>query len=212
MFDYKRDLKPALKKIGMTQKKLSEILGKSERTVKSWVAGTNKPTYDGHEQIMKVLGINTDPIVPVIDVPVLSHVQAGEFTESLESVDPIDYLSVPIDLVPKNGFALKIDGESMVYDSANEQLLNSKYSKYTLFDGENVLVDPNNINPQSLINKVVVARNSEGSTVKLLYKEKNQLCLMPLNSSFQNNDDIKTPDEAEIIGKVVISINIRDFK
>ena len=34
---------------------------------------------------------------------------------------------------------------------------------------------------------------------------------MPLNSAFQNNDGIKYPDAADIIGKVVTSINIKDF-
>ncbi|WP_150467586.1 LexA family protein [Francisella sp. SYW-9] len=212
MFIYERDLKPALKKIGMTQKRLGEIIGKSERTIKGWVAGTNKPYYDGHEAVMKVLGLDIDKFNSIVNVPVLSYVQAGEFTESIETVEPIDYLSVPAEFVPKNGFSLKVEGESMLYDFSESQLLNIKYSKYTLCEGENILIDPNEVSPQNLIGKVVVARNSEGATVKLLYKENNKLCLMPLNSKFQNNDDIKNPSDAEIIGRVVTSINIRDFR
>lgn len=212
MFVYKRDLKPALKKIGMTQKELSKIVGKSERAVKGWVAGTSKPTYDGHEIIMKILGLNEDSSNTVVNVPVLSYVQAGEFTQSIEDIDPIGHMDLPANLVPKNAFLLEVKGDSMTFDLSENQKLDQKYCKYSLREGENVLIDPNEVNHQSLIGKVVVARNSEGATVKLLYKENNKLCLMPLNSKFQNNDDIKTPDDAEIIGKVVNSIRFRDFK
>ena len=217
MFDYKNDLKPALKRIGMKQIELAQKLGKSDRTIKGWVAGTNCPSYDGHIQVMKILGLegnycpNSIAVIAVSNVPVLSYVQAGKFTESQENIDPIDYLQIPDTLVPKNGFSLRVKGESMLYDSSESQLLNPKYSKYTLYEGENILVDPNQVNPQNLIDKIVVARNSDGATVKLLYKENNRLCLMPLNSKFQNNDEIKSPDEAIIIGRVVNSFNIRSF-
>jgi SOS-response transcriptional repressor LexA len=212
MFVYKRDLKPALKKIGMTQKELSKIVGKSERAVKGWVAGTSKPTYGGHEIIMKILGLNEDFSNTVVNVPVLSYVQAGEFTQSIEDIDPIGHMDLPAKLVPKNAFLLEVKGDSMTFDLSENQRLDQKYCKYSLSEGENILIDPNEVSHQSLIGKVVVARNSEGATVKLLYKEDNKLCLMPLNSKFQNNDDIKTPDDAEIIGKVVNSIRFRDFK
>ncbi|OEZ33079.1 repressor [Francisella endosymbiont of Amblyomma maculatum] len=217
MFDYKNDLKPALKRIGMKQIELAQKLGKSDRTIKGWVAGTNCPSYDGHIQVMKILGLegnycpNNIAVIAVSNIPVLSYVQAGEFTESQENIDPIDHLQIPDTLVPKNGFSLRVQGESMLYDSSESQLLNPKYSKYTLYEGENILVDPNQVNPQNLIDKVVVARNSDGATVKLLYKENNLLCLMPLNSKFQNNDEIKSPDEAIIVGRVVNSFNIRSF-
>ncbi|MDE4963850.1 LexA family protein, partial [Francisella tularensis] len=62
-----------------------------------------------------------------------------------------------------------------------------------------------------LIDKVVVARNSDGATVKLLYKANNRLYLMPLNSKLQNNHEIKSPADAVIIGRVVKSCNIRSF-
>ena len=217
MFDYKKDLKPTLKKIGMTQIQLAKILNKNVRTIKFWVSGTNSPTYDGHIQVMKILGLednyhpNNNSLISVIDVPVLDFVQAGEFTDST-NVEPIDYIQIPADLVPKNGFSLKVQGESMLYDNCDKQQLNHNYSKFNLYEGENIIIDPNDVNPQSLVGKVVVARNSDGATVKLLYKQNNRLCLMPLNSNFQNNENIKYPDEASIIGKVVTSINIRDLK
>ncbi|MEY8702657.1 LexA family protein [Francisella philomiragia] len=217
MFNYKTDLKPALKRIGMKQVELAQKLGKSDRTIKGWVAGTNCPSYDGHIEVMRILGLednyhpNDTSIVAIANVPVLSYVQAGEFTEAQESIDPIDYLQIPHSLVPKNGFSLRVQGESMLYDSSESQLLGPKYAKYTLYEGENILVDPSEISPQNLVDKIVVARNSDGATVKLLYKDNNRLYLMPLNSKFQNNDEIKSPTDAVIIGRVVNSFNVRSF-
>lgn len=217
MFNYKTDLKPALKRIGMTQIELAKKLGKSDRSIKGWVAGTNCPSYDGHIEVMKILGLednyypNDISIMSVTNVPVLSYVQAGEFTESQENIDPIDYLQIPDSLVPKNGFSLRVQGESMLYDSSESQLLSPKYAKYTLYEDENILVDPSEISPQNLVDKIVVARNSDGATVKLLYKDNNRLYLMPLNSKFQNNDEIKSPADAVIIGRVVNSFNVRSF-
>ncbi|MDE4992489.1 LexA family protein, partial [Francisella tularensis] len=81
------------------------------------------------------------------------------------------YLQIPDTLIPKYSFSLQVQGESMLYDFSESQLLNTKYSKYTIYEGEHILVDPNQVNPQDLIDKVVVARNSECATVKLLYKD-----------------------------------------
>ncbi|WP_150467317.1 LexA family protein [Francisella sp. SYW-9] len=204
MFKYSKDLKPTLKKIGMKQKELAEILGKSERTIKHWVAGVNSPAYDTHLEVMKILGIDeSDTDNMSIRVPVLSYVQAGEFTESSYEVDPIRYLNLPVNMIPKNGFLLEVKGNSMHYDYNDKQKLDKKYAKYSLDEGETIIVDPNDINIMNLVGKVVVAKNSDGATVKLVYIEDGKLCLMPLNSDFQNNDEIKQPSEAEIIGRVV---------
>ncbi|MDE4951049.1 LexA family transcriptional repressor, partial [Francisella tularensis subsp. holarctica] len=85
-------------------------------------------------------------------------------TESQENIDPIDYLQIPHTLIPKNSFSLQVQGERMLYDFSESQLHNPKYSKYTIYDGENILVDPNQVNPQEVIDEVVVARNSDGAT------------------------------------------------
>lgn len=204
MFKYSIDLKPTLKKIGMKQKELAEILGKSERTIKHWVAGVNSPAYDTHLEVMKILGIEeSDTDNMSIKAPVLSYVQAGEFTQSSDEIDSIRYVNLPINMIPKNGFLLEVKGNSMNYDYSDKQKLDKKYAKYSLDEGETIIVDPNDINIMNLVGKVIVAKNSDGATVKLVYIEDGKLCLMPLNSDFQNNDEIKQPSEAEIIGRVV---------
>ncbi|APC92428.1 MULTISPECIES: LexA family protein [Francisella] len=204
MFKYSRDLKPILKKIGMKQKELAEILGKSERTIKHWVAGVNSPAYDTHLKVMEILNIDESDFTNMsIKVPVLSYVQAGEFTLSSYEIDPIKYVNLPANLIPKNGFLLEVKGNSMNYDYSDKQKLDKKYAKYSLNEGETIIVDPNDKNIINLVGKVIVAKNSDGATVKLVYIENGKLCLMPLNSNFQNNDEIKQPYEAEIIGRVI---------
>ncbi|ASG68908.1 repressor [Francisella halioticida] len=205
MFKYSKDLKPTLKKIGMKQKELAEILGKSERTIKHWVAGINSPAYDTHLEVMKILDIDESSTTSSmsIRVPVLSYVQAGEFTQSSYEIDPIRYVNLPFNMIPKNGFLLEVKGSSMNYDYNDKQKLDKKYAKYSLEEGETIIVDPNDINIMNLVGKVIVAKNSDGATVKLVYIEDGKLYLMPLNSDFQNNNEIKQPSEAEIIGRVI---------
>ena len=136
-------------------------------------------------------------------MPILSLVQAGEFTESVEDADPIGYLELPADMIPKNGYLLEVTGKSMTFDHSERQILSDKYLRYSLHEGESIIVDPNQIDINSLIGKVVVAQNSDGATVKLLYKDENKLCLMPLNSNYQDNENIKHPSEAIILGRAI---------
>ncbi|QWV00066.1 LexA family protein [Francisella salimarina] len=213
MFVYSKDLKPLLKEKGIKQATLAEKLGISTRAIKGWISGINSPTYERHLELMEILGVeneyNNDE--SIISIPVLSYVQAGEFTDSAIDIEPIDYLKIPKELVPKDGFSLKVQGDSMLYDICEHQKLDSRYSKFTLYDGENIIIDPNDKNIQSLLGKVVVARNNDGATVKLLHKENNEILLMPLNSKYQDNQSILKPDEAEIIGKVVNAYSVRSF-
>lgn len=213
MFVYSKDLKPLLKEKGIKQATLAEKLGISTRAIKGWISGINSPTYERHLELMEILDVENEYAnnENIVSIPVLSYVQAGEFTDSAIDVEPIDYLKVPKELVPKGGFSLKVQGDSMLYDTSEHQKLESKYSKFNLYDGENIIIDPNDKNIQNLLGKVVVARNNDGATVKLLHKENNGISLMPLNSKYQDNQSILKPDEAEIIGKVVNAYSVRSF-
>jgi repressor LexA len=210
MFYYTKELKPKLKAIGITQKILAEKLGISTKAIRNWIVGTASPTMSRHEQVMSILGIDSlinsnddNSTTLAIKVPILSLVQAGEFTESVEDADPIGYLELPADMIPKNGYLLEVTGKSMTFDHSERQILSDKYLRYSLHEGESIIVDPNQIDINSLIGKVVVAQNSDGATVKLLYKDENKLCLMPLNSNYQDNENIKHPSEAIILGRAI---------
>lgn len=213
MFVYNKDLKPLLKEKDIKQATLAEKLGISTRAIKGWISGTNSPTYDRHLEVMDILGINSKYTSEesIVSIPVLNYVQAGEFTNSEAGFEAIEHLKVPKQLVPKNGFSLKVQGNSMLYDAIPTQKLEQKYAKFSLYDGENIIIDPSDKSIQSLIGKVVVARNTDGATVKLLYQDNNEIFLMPLNSQYQDNQSILTPDEAEIIGRVVNAYSVRSF-
>lgn len=220
MFDYTTELKPRLKSINMTQKTLAEKLDISTKAIRNWIAGITNPTMNRHEQVMSILGLTSNPKesliqkiadTSVIQAPILSYVQAGEFTESPTETDPIGYIDLPADMVPKNGYLLEVTGKSMTFDHSDRQILTDKYLKYSLQEGESIIVDPNQIDINSLIGKVVVAQNSEGATVKLLYKDEGKLCLMPLNSNFQDKNDIKHPSDAIILGRAIKVIKFSDL-
>ena len=221
MFDYKTELKPRLREINMTQKSLAECLGISTKAIRNWIAGTAHPTMSRHEQVMKIIGAHSsEPSqkidedinhIPVIRVPILSYVQAGKFTASTEDTDALGHMNLPADLVPKNGYLLEVTGKSMTFDHSDRQMLSDKYMRYSLQEGESIIVDPNDVDKDNLVGKVVVACNADGATVKLLYKDEGRLCLMPLNSMYQDNEDIRHPYEATIIGRAVKVIKIDDL-
>ena len=157
---------------------------------------------------------NAELVKKAVEVPILSYVQAGEFTHQQESnfKDIQESQLLPAEWVPTGAFLLKVVGKSMTYDFANfdKQKLNPDYARFSIEEGEQVLVDTREVNPYNLEGKVVVAANSDGTTVKLLYREEKGLCLMPLNTEYQNNEYIKRPDDATIIGRVIRIIKIKE--
>lgn len=186
--------------IGSQKTKHGSIITGNTGAVHSNV-NVNKSATDSH---------NADA-VPSIPVPVLSYVQAGEFTNHPEQVQPMRYELMPASSVPKGAFLLDVIGNSMNYDHSEAQILNRDYDRFSIEEGEQVLVDPSELNISNLVGKVIVAKNGDGTTVKLVYQEEKGICLMPLNSRFQNDNDIKKPSEATVIGRVVQVMRIKRF-
>ena len=215
-------IKELLEKSNISQSELSRRLGITRGSVSNWVKGKSNPTLDKYQQIIEILGETTEKsqlfsdvkFLKAINVPVLSYVQAGEVTEQtdLSLYDDIKYIPLAEKDVPKNGFLMEVLGDSMVYDFSHNQRLKRDYSRFHIGEGESVLVDPAKKDICNLLGKVVVAHNGTGTTVKLVYQDEKGLCLMPLNSRLQNNEEIKRPEEARIIGQVVRVVNERDFK
>ena len=209
MFIYSKDLKPLLKSKGLKYSDLAEKLDVSLSTIKGWASGQYSPTYERHNQVMTLLQEDTMTI-KLIKVPILDYVQAGEFTANCGD-EPIEYIDIPNNIVNSDNFILKVRGDSMQYDYSDNQLLANKYAKYSLYEDESIIVDPNILNIENLVNKIVVARNEDGATVKLIYINNNKLTLMPLNSKYQNNSSILSPCNAEIVGQVISTYTIRNF-
>lgn len=146
-------------------------------------------------------------------IPVINYVQAGEFTDHPENVEPLRYEIAAISQnLPENAFALEVKGSSMKFDHSPNQLLDDKFLKYSINAGELVVIDTSQIEENRLFGKIIVAMNGDGTTVKLVYEDEKGLCLMPLNSKYQTRDEIKRPGEVRILGRVVKVITpSRDF-
>ena len=209
-------IKNELKKQKISQSEFAKKIGVTRSCVTKYFSGVAKPTMDRYEEMLKILNLhNLSNInsVEAIKVPLLTYSQAKNFNNSLllDDNENITYIPMIADKVPNNGFLISLVGDGMNYDFSNSQILNREYSMFHIFAGEQLLIDPNQTNINKLINKIVLADTSSGTTVKLVYQDEKGLCLMPLNSRLQNNEEIKRPDEARIIGQVVRVVNERDF-
>ncbi|APA83259.1 LexA family transcriptional regulator [Francisella tularensis] len=215
-----KELIEELKRTNISKVKLAKECGVSRQSIYQWIDGNAFPKGNTRDKLVNALGLNestsTTTISTVIEkvhyVPVLSYVQAGEFTEADEPKEVIEYIPLPANEAPKNSFLMAVRGDSMTYDYSPSQRLKIDYARFSISEGEKVLVDTSKTNIDCLVGKVVVAHNGQGTTVKLVYLEEKGICLMPLNSRFQNNDEIKRPDEARIIGQVIDVINKRNFR
>ena len=137
------------------------------------------------------------------EVPVLSYSQAPTYIKQ-QNIVPNKYEVITFDnYSPQKCFAIEMIGNSMNYYYSENQILNEKYKKFSIAEGELAIVDIAQVNLEDLIGKLIVAQSNEGTTIKLLYQEENNLFLMPLNSRFQKEEKIKILKECDILGKVI---------
>lgn len=134
----------------------------------------------------KILGKQIFPLVGVSS--------AGPFVESFQDID-FKWLEVPTGIIPEEKikktdevFIIQIQGDSMINAGIN--------------DGDKLLVQKS----KSFKNgDVVVARNSDGTTVKRFVVEKNNIYLKPENPNY---DIIKIiPEEIFFDGKVILNLS-----
>ncbi len=122
--------------------------------------------------------------VPMIPVPVIGRVAAGQpllATENIEDVFPL-----PRDIVKDNQcFMLQVKGDSMI--------------EAGIFDGDYVVVRQQ---PYADDGEIVVALLGDDATVKYLKHRRGRVSLEPANKDMK---PILAPD-VKIIGKVLMSI------
>lgn len=132
---------------------------------------------------IEVMGHKTNPISreDAVMIPLVGRVAAGQPILADENIE--DHLAFPASMV-QNGtvFALEVKGDSMIEDG--------------ILDGDYVLVREQ---PVANPGETVVALLGEEATVKRFYPEKNQVRLMPANSTMK---PILASD-VSIVGKVV---------
>lgn len=137
---------------------------------------------------------NTSPILKsLVSVPVISWVQAGQWSEIIDSHHPGDgeaFVSVP-GRVGKHGFALRVEGDSMMNSGAGDSFP----------PGITIIVDPD---VQAKTGSYVVVRldNEDQATFKQLIIDGGKRYLKPLNDRYPLME-ITAP--ATICGVVVAS-------
>ena len=125
--------------------------------------------------------IHRDPLDPVISVPVIGRVAAGEPLLATQNIERT--ISISSDMVrTENPFALKVKGDSMI--------------EAGILDDDYVIVRQQRSAEQG---DIVVALIGEEATVKRFYKEGDHVRLQPENPSMQ---PIIVRD-VTILGKVV---------
>ncbi|MDW7671795.1 MAG: transcriptional repressor LexA [Bacillota bacterium] len=119
---------------------------------------------------------------PMIQVPILGSVTAGEPMLAIENVE--DFFPLPISFVETNEevFMLTIQGTSMI-DAG-------------IYDGDYVLVKKQNTADNG---DIVVALLEDEATVKRFYKENGHFRLQPENSTMQPI----IVDEVAVLGRVI---------
>ena len=163
-----------------------------ERIARKFEIGLNKPpgwldsVHDGED----LAESNRTPLlaegVHAVHCPVVSWVQAGEFTRSPESaVDPDSYLPCPR-TCSDSTFALRVRGASM---------------EPKFHEGDLIFVDPR-VSPTSGRFVVVVLGSSEEATFKQYVQEDGKAFLRALNPAWPNRI-IQLDEDAHICGVVI---------
>lgn len=212
----KTDMKDRIRsrrvQLDTTQAAIAKRLGISRVSVTKWENGTSKP--DGENLHKLAIELSTTPewllygegdqvaddtqVLPFIrqptQVPIISAVQAGAWTESYACArltDVISWTQTTAD-VSDEVFGLIVRGESMTNPNGLPSIP----------EGSIVIVEPNYGQLDDLYGKIVVAvlDGSSEATVKKLVWDSPYCYLMPLNPAF---NPIPINGNCRIIGRVV---------
>lgn len=192
----------ARERAGINQSELGRRLGVSGQAVSSWETEETEPRGKRVDQISRILGVSRVFLLGLSDevseapapasrqVPLISWVQAGEFSEAVDLYYPGDgetWLTPHKECSPCS-FALRVEGESMT----------SPHGQRTYPPKTIIFVDPE---VQADSNTRVVAKDSEGHvTFKEYVVDAGRHYLKPLNPQYET---IRMNGEWEIVGVVI---------
>lgn len=191
-----RLIREARKKLGMSEEQLGKAVGVSRAAVQHWEReGGTAPNRKKQAAVAQVLGLTVAQLMsgesntaagPDIRgaVPLLSDVQAGQYTMHVDNFHPGDggsemvSTSVPVN---RHTFALRVTGDSMEPD---------------FMPGTILIVEPE---LEALPGDFVIAKNvDDETTFKQLVKDAGDWFLKPLNPRYP----LKLLGESKIIGVV----------
>ncbi|EAA7609765.1 LexA family transcriptional regulator [Salmonella enterica subsp. enterica serovar Newport] len=179
----------ALRRLTKTsQKELGKFCGVSDVAVGYWEKDINVPGGESLSKLAKYFNTSIDYILYGTElegnlitkmrrIPVISWVQAGQFTEckAAEVFSEVDKWVETSLRIGDSSFALEVKGDSMTNPNGLP----------TIPEGATVIVDPD---AEPLNGKIVVARldGTNEATVKKLVIDGPQKFLVPLNPRYPN--------------------------
>lgn len=193
----------------LTQQQIADAIGVSKTSVIYWEKGDNLPKHDSLMALANILGVTPDFLLygkgkfssdqnvsspfPIAGrlIPVISWIQAGTWS-SAESV-PLDMQFnewlPPNPKCGKNGYGLKVVGESMLPDfrPTDKIYVNPDFQVSDLKTGDLV---------------IVACEGESKATFKKLIIEPNGKYLEPLNPKWHGKI-IELDEGCKLVGKVV---------
>ena len=186
------------KELKLTQAVLAKLVGVNRVTVTGWESGDYEPGGSNLQGLAAVLKTNPQWIITghgdpdcdeilykptekfgVKKIPVLSWVQAGEWTESGAPIteDDISEWIFTTASLSDEGFALRVRGDSMTNPNGAPSIP----------EGSFVVVDPDYGSPQEVNGKIVVAQivGSAEATLKKFVIDGPLKYLVPLNPNYR---------------------------
>jgi len=196
-------LKFRRRQMKLTQKALSEYVGVTASAVTQWESDTTKLSAESLIQVCHKLNCSPDWLifgrgdieiggsrisVPNLEVPVLSWVQAGNWTEVIS--DPSNEMVRTTRKLSGSAFALRVKGDSM---TSNGDM--------SIPEGSIVVVEPEYGQLTDANGKIVIAQTigSGEATIKKLQLDPPHAYLMPLNQTFR---PIEVNENTNLIGVV----------
>ncbi|HHL2712955.1 TPA: LexA family protein [Yersinia enterocolitica] len=182
--------------VKLTQKALGLLVGSTASAVTQWEQDSTQPKGENLLKLASVLGCSpewiingkdTPPpidkivskgIVNVSELPIISWVQAGSWTDVSEISqyhDVEDWVETTLK-VSDSAFALRVKGESMTSPTG-----------MSIPEGSIAIVEPAFNGIDEALNRIVIARldGSSEATIKKLISDGSTLYLKPLNPDFK---------------------------
>ena len=191
-----KNLKQLLKKRGLTQQALGELIDVPQTTIASWANGRATPKHDSLVKMSHIFRISVeellgrerpgdfDDMAGWVKLKVIGKVPAGVPIEAIEEY--AGEIVVPPEHARPGCYALEVRGNSMVPK---------------IMDGDVVVVAPC---PDPYNGQIVVTRiNSDGEvTLKKFQRDNGTILLVPENPEHQTR--VLTPDSnIKILGSVI---------
>lgn len=171
----------------LTQAQLAALVQRTTGNVGHWETGKSTPSFEMVQLIARVTGYPTPqgqtptptPVIANVEpgprimgyVPLISWVQAGQWSENGDNFEPEQWLPCPAHHSPRT-YALRVRGDSMT----------APYGR-SYPEGSIIFVDPERRSPHNGQRIIALRRDSREATFKTYKNEDGRQWLQPLNPS-----------------------------